>query len=147
LSFLYPCSKYTHRIQPCLPTLLRLVLIMARSKGANPSYCFTSSHVFQDAYASQPSRLIKLSSTSPINKFSKPELDLTEPRQDTSRNPFSLHILSVDQQNLSPARIADYLEDSTTSHVEPHHTSSQESARIYAERLSYFHKLDNILRI
>lgn len=79
-------------------------------------------------YRSSP--LTELSSISPSYESSTPKAGATESDHGTS------HILSSssaagDQQNLSASRITNYLEDPTTSHVEPRHISPRDSARIH----------------
>ncbi|PMD34911.1 hypothetical protein L207DRAFT_570525 [Hyaloscypha variabilis F] len=52
---------------------------------------------------------------------------------------------SVEQRTLSTSRIEDYLQNPTTSHVEPRHTSPQTSARIRAETISGLKAVDRTL--
>ncbi|PMD61988.1 uncharacterized protein K444DRAFT_360155 [Hyaloscypha bicolor E] len=75
------------------------------------------------------------------------ESQCTERDQQTPQNPSPSTSTSVDQHKLSTPPIASYLQDPATSHVEPRHTSPQESSRIYTERLSYLKGVDKALEL
>ena len=139
-----------HPIQLCLPTRPPLVPRMGQSRGAIPPYYITLACPVTNALlisqVYQLSSLIKLSSTPHTHKTSTPESQCAELDQQIPQNPSSSSSASVDEHELSTSPIASYLKDPATSHVEPHHTSPQESARIYTERLSYLQGVDKTLK-
>jgi hypothetical protein len=62
----------------------------------------------------------------------------------TNQEPL-LKLSDFKQKELSASRIADYLKDPATSHVQPQHISSKESLRILSKKKADITALDAIL--
>ena len=79
------------------------------------------------------------------NSFSADE----PPLSTTRSNPEYSHAVSSapssSNLNLSASRVANYLEDPTTSHVQPRHISPQASTNIHFQTISYLLAVDTLL--